>query len=106
MNFAKEGINAEVIDLRTIRPTDTETVVQSVMKTARCVVVEEGWQQSGVAAEVAARIMEKMPSTISMRRLRASPQKDVPMPYAANLEKLTLPSVADVIAAVRAVSYR
>jgi pyruvate dehydrogenase E1 component beta subunit len=103
--LAKEGIEAEVIDLRTIRPMDTETVVQSVMKTARCVVVEEGWQQSGVGAEVSARIMENAFDYLDAPVARVS-QKDVPMPYAANLEKLTLPSVADVVAAVKAVSYR
>ncbi|MGZ5804948.1 MAG: pyruvate dehydrogenase complex E1 component subunit beta, partial [Xanthobacteraceae bacterium] len=101
----KEGISVEVIDLRTLRPMDTETVVQSVMKTGRCVVVEEGWQQSGVAAEVSARIMEHAFDYLDAPVARVS-QKDVPMPYAANLEKLTLPSVADVVAAVKAVSYR
>ena len=103
--LAKEGISAEVIDLRTLRPMDTETVVNSVMKTGRCVVVEEGWQQSGVAAEVAARIMEHAFDYLDAPVGRVS-QKDVPMPYAANLEKLTLPSVADVVAAVKAVCYR
>ncbi len=103
--LAKEGISAEVIDLRTMRPMDTETVVQSVMKTGRCVVVEEGWQQSGVAAEVSARIMEHAFDYLDAPVARVS-QKDVPMPYAANLEKLTLPSVADVVAAVKAVCYR
>ena len=103
--LAKEGIAAEVIDLRTLRPMDTETVVQSVMKTARCVVVEEGWQQSGVAAEVSARIMEHAFDYLDAPVARVS-QKDVPMPYAANLEKLALPSVADVVAAVKAVCYR
>jgi pyruvate dehydrogenase E1 component beta subunit len=103
--LAKEGISAEVIDLRTLRPMDTETVVNSVMKTGRCVVVEEGWQQSGVAAEVAARIMEHAFDYLDAPVGRVS-QKDVPMPYAANLEKLSLPSVADVVAAVKAVCYR
>ncbi len=103
--LSKEGIEAEVIDLRTIRPMDTETVVQSVMKTARCVVVEEGWQQSGVASEVSARIMENAFDYLDAPVARVS-QKDVPMPYAANLEKLTLPSVADIVAAAKAVCYR
>jgi pyruvate dehydrogenase E1 component beta subunit len=103
--LAKEGISAEVIDLRTLRPMDTETVVRSVMKTARCVVVEEGWQQSGVGAEVSARIMENAFDYLDAPVARVS-QKDVPMPYAANLEKLTLPSVADVVAAAKAVCYR
>ena len=101
----KEGISAEVIDLRTLRPMDTDTVVQSVMKTSRCVVVEECWQQSGVAAEVSARIMENAFDYLDAPVARVS-QKDVPMPYAANLEKLALPSVAEVVAAAKAVCYR
>jgi pyruvate dehydrogenase E1 component beta subunit len=103
--LAKEGINAEIVDLRTIRPMDTETLVQSVRKTGRCVVVEEGWQQSGVGAEVAARLMEQAFDYLDAPIARVS-GKDVPMPYAANLEKLALPSVAEVIAAAKAVSYR
>jgi pyruvate dehydrogenase E1 component beta subunit len=103
--LAKEGINAEVVDLRTIRPMDTETLVQSVRKTGRCVVVEEGWQQSGVGAEVAARLMEQAFDYLDAPIVRVS-GKDVPMPYAANLEKLALPSVAEVVAAAKAVSYR
>jgi pyruvate dehydrogenase E1 component beta subunit len=103
--LAKEDVSAEVIDLRTLRPMDTETVIQSIMKTGRCVVVEEGWQQSGVAAEVSARIMEHAFDYLDAPVARVS-QKDVPMPYAANLEKLALPSVADVVAAAKAVCYR
>jgi pyruvate dehydrogenase E1 component beta subunit len=103
--LAKEGIEAEVIDLRTIRPMDTETIVASVKKTGRAVTVEEGWQQSGVGAEVAARIMEHAFDYLDAPVTRVS-GKDVPMPYAANLEKLALPSVAEVVAAAKAVSYR
>jgi pyruvate dehydrogenase E1 component beta subunit len=103
--LAKEGIEAEVIDLRTIRPLDTETIVQSVMKTGRAVTVEEGWQQSGVGAEIAARIMEQAFDYLDAPVARVS-GKDVPMPYAANLEKLALPSVAEVVAAAKAVCYR
>jgi pyruvate dehydrogenase E1 component beta subunit len=103
--LAKEGIAAEVIDLRTLRPMDTDTIVQSIMKTARCVVVEEGWPQSGVAAEVSARIMERAFDYLDAPVARVS-GKDVPMPYAANLEKLALPSVAEVVAAAKAVCYR
>jgi pyruvate dehydrogenase E1 component beta subunit len=103
--LAKKHIHAEVIDLRTLRPMDIDTVLTSVKKTGRCVVVEEGWQQSGVGAEVAARIMEKAFDYLDAPVARVS-GKDVPMPYAANLEKLALPSVAEVIAAARAVSYR
>jgi pyruvate dehydrogenase E1 component beta subunit len=103
--LAKKHIHAEVIDLRTLRPMDTETVVNSVKKTGRCVVVEEGWQQSGVGAEVAARIMESAFDYLDAPVARVS-GKDVPMPYAANLEKLALPSVADVVDAAKAVCYR
>src|ERR1043166_2463243 len=103
--LAKEGIEAEVVDLRTIRPMDTETIVASVKKTGRAVTVEEGWQQSGVGAEVAARIMEHAFDYLDAPVARVS-GKDVPMPYAANLEKLALPSVAEVVAAAKAVCYR
>jgi pyruvate dehydrogenase E1 component beta subunit len=103
--LAKEGIEAEVIDLRTLRPLDTETIIASVKKTSRAVTVEEGWQQSGVGAEVAARIMEHAFDYLDAPVGRVS-GKDVPMPYAANLEKLALPSVADVVAAAKAVCYR
>ena len=101
----KEGISAEIIDLRTLRPMDTATVTRSVEKTGRCVVVEEGWQQSGVGAEVSARVMEQAFDYLDAPVARVS-GKDVPMPYAANLEKLALPSVAEVVAAVKAVCYR
>jgi pyruvate dehydrogenase E1 component beta subunit len=103
--LAKEQISAEVIDLRTIRPMDTETIVASVQKTGRCVVVEEGWPQSGVGAEVAARIMENAFDWLDAPVARVT-GKDVPMPYAANLEKLALPSVAEVVAAAKAAAYR
>jgi pyruvate dehydrogenase E1 component beta subunit len=103
--LAKKHIHAEVIDLRTLRPMDTETVVASVKKTGRCVVVEEGWQQSGVGAEVAARIMESAFDYLDAPVARVS-GKDVPMPYAANLEKLALPTVAEVVDAAKAVCYR
>jgi pyruvate dehydrogenase E1 component beta subunit len=103
--LAKKHIQAEVIDLRTLRPMDTETVVESVKKTNRCVVVEEGWPQSGVAAEVSARIMEKAFDYLDAPVMRVS-GKDVPMPYAANLEKLALPTVNDVVEAAKAVMYR
>ena len=103
--LAKKHIFAEVIDLRTLRPMDTETMVASVMKTGRCVVVEEGWQHCGVGAEVSARIMENAFDYLDAPVARVS-GKDVPMPYAANLEKLALPTVDEVIAAARAVCYR
>src|ERR1700722_19297903 len=103
--LAKEGIEAEVIDLRTLRPMDTDTLVASVKKTGRAVTVEEGWQQNGVGAEVAARIMEHAFDYLDAPVARVS-GKDVPMPYAANLEKLALPSVAEVVEAAKAVCYR
>jgi pyruvate dehydrogenase E1 component beta subunit len=103
--LAKEGIEAEIVDLRTLRPLDTDTIVKSVMKTGRAVTVEEGWQQSGVGAEIAARIMEHAFDYLDAPVARVS-GKDVPMPYAANLEKLALPSAAEVVAAAKAVCYR
>ena len=103
--LAKEGIDAEVIDLRTLKPMDTDTIVASVQKTGRCVTVEEGWAQSGVGAEIAARLMEHAFDYLDAPVLRVT-GKDVPMPYAANLEKLALPSVAEVVEAAKAVCYR
>jgi pyruvate dehydrogenase E1 component beta subunit len=103
--LAKLGIEAEVIDLRTLRPMDTETVAASVRKTNRCVVVQEGWPQASVAAEVAMRIMETVFDYLDAPVARVC-GKDVPMPYAANLEKLALPTVDEVVAAARAVSYK
>jgi pyruvate dehydrogenase E1 component beta subunit len=103
--LAKAGIEAEVIDLRTIRPMDTETIVESVKKTGRAVTVEEGWAQSGVGAEIAARLMEQAFDYLDAPVMRVS-GKDVPMPYAANLEKLALPTVAEVVEAAKAVCYK
>jgi pyruvate dehydrogenase E1 component beta subunit len=103
--LAKKHILAEVIDLRTLRPMDTETIVESVKKTGRLVTIEEGWQQSGVGAEIAARISEQAFDHLDAPVRRVS-GKDVPMPYAANLEKLALPSVAEVVDAAKAVCYR
>ncbi|UOK70064.1 pyruvate dehydrogenase complex E1 component subunit beta [Ancylobacter polymorphus] len=103
--LSKLGIEAEVIDLRTIRPMDVPAIVASVQKTGRCVTVEEGWPQSGVGAEIVAQLMEKAFDYLDAPVLRVT-GRDVPMPYAANLEKLALPSVQDVIDAARAVTYR
>src|SRR5436190_49367 len=103
--LAKEGIEAEVIDLRTLRPMDTDTIIASVKKTGRAVTVEEGWQQNGVGGEIAARIMEHAFDYLDAPVTRVS-GKDVPMPYAANLEKLALPSTAEVVEAAKAVCYR
>ncbi len=103
--LAKENISAEIIDLRTLKPMDTATIVESVKKTGRLVTVEEGWKQSGVGAEIAARMMEEAFDYLDAPVERVT-GKDVPMPYAANLEKLALPSVAEVVAAAKAVCYR
>jgi pyruvate dehydrogenase E1 component beta subunit len=104
-DLAREGIEAEVVDLRTLRPMDTETMIQSVKKTGRCVTVEEGWPQSGVSAEIMAKIMEDAFDYLDAPVVRIC-GKDVPMPYAANLEKLALPQAEEVIAAAKAVLYR
>ena len=103
--LANDGIDAEVIDLRTLKPMDTDTILASVQKTGRAVTVEEGWQQSGVGAEIAARIAEHAFDYLDAPVARVS-GKEVPMPYAANLEKLALPSVAEVVEAAKAVCYR
>jgi pyruvate dehydrogenase E1 component beta subunit len=103
--LAKNNINAEVIDLRTLKPMDTETIVESVKKTGRLVTVEEGWKQSGVGAEIAARMMEEAFDYLDAPVVRVT-GKDVPMPYAANLEKLALPAVAEVVEAAKAVCYK
>jgi pyruvate dehydrogenase E1 component beta subunit len=103
--LAKEGIDAEVIDLRTLRPMDVPAIVESVKKTHRCVAIEEGWPQCGVTADIAARVQEEAFDWLDAPVLRVT-GKDVPMPYAANLEKLALPSVAEVVAAAKAVLYR
>ena len=103
--LAKDGIEAEVIDLRTLRPMDTDTIVESVKKTGRVVTVEEGWPQAGIGAEIAARVMEHAFDYLDAPVTRVS-GKDVPMPYAANLEKLALPTVAEVVEAAKAVCYR
>ena len=103
--LANEGIEAEVIDLRTLRPMDSATVIESVKKTGRCVAIEEGWPQNGVTAEIATRVQAEAFDYLDAPVLRVT-GKDVPMPYAANLEKLALPSIAEVIAAAKAVLYR
>jgi len=103
--LAKENISAEVIDLRTLKPMDSDTIIASVKKTGRIVTVEEGWKQSGVGAEIAARVMEEAFDYLDAPVARVT-GKDVPMPYAANLEKLALPSVAEVVEAAKAVCYR
>jgi pyruvate dehydrogenase E1 component beta subunit len=103
--LAEEGIEAEVIDLRTLRPLDIGTIVESVKKTNRLVSVEEGWPQFGLGAELAAVMLEHAFDHLDapVRRVTG---KDVPMPYAANLERLAVPQTADVVGAAKAVCYR
>jgi pyruvate dehydrogenase E1 component beta subunit len=99
------GIDVELIDLRTLRPMDSATVVESVKKTGRLVTVEEGWPQGGIGAELASRVGTEAFDYLDAPITRVT-GKDVPMPYAANLEKLALPNVDEVVAAVNAVTYR
>ena len=103
--LAGEGIDAEVIDMRTIRPLDTATVVESVKKTNRIVCTEEGWGQHGVGAEIAARVVDQAFDYLDAPPARVH-QKDVPLPYAANLEALSLPGTDDIVKAAKAVSYK
>jgi pyruvate dehydrogenase E1 component beta subunit len=103
--LAKEGIEAEVVDLRTLRPLDHETVVESVKKTSRLLTVEEGWGPFGVGAEVAARVVEHAFDWLDAPPARVH-QVDAPMPYAANLEALALPSVERIVEAAKAVCNR
>ena len=103
--LAKEGIEAEVVDLRTLRPLDHATILESVKKTHRLVSVEEGWAPMGVGAEVVARVVEHAFDWLDAQPLRVT-QEDVPMPYAANLEQLSLPHADKVIKAVKTVCYR
>jgi len=103
--LAEEGISAEVIDLRTLRPMDTTTVLNSVMKTNRCVTVEEGWPQGSVGNYVSSVIMQQAFDYLDAPVINCT-GKDVPMPYAANLEKLALVTTEEVVAAVKQVTYR
>jgi len=103
--LAKDGIAAEVIDLRTLRPFDGATVAASVKKTNRLVTVEEGWPFAGIGSELAAMMMEECFDWLDAPVKRVS-GKDVPLPYAANLEQLAVPQVADIVAAAREVAYR
>jgi pyruvate dehydrogenase E1 component beta subunit len=103
--LAAEGIEAEVIDLRTLRPLDIDTVLASVRKTNRIVAVEEGWPVCSVASEICAQMTAKAFDHLDAPPLAVT-GADVPMPYAANLERLALPSVEGVVEAVKAVCYR
>ena len=101
----QDGISAEVIDLRTLRPIDYETVLNSVMKTNRCITVEEGWPVGSIGNHLSATIMERAFDYLDAPVINCT-GKDVPMPYAANLEKLALVTTDDVVAAVKQVTYR
>ena len=103
-NLAEIGINAEVINLRSLRPLDIETIIQSVKKTNRLVTVEEGWSVCGIGAEIASQIMEKAFDFLDAPVTRVT-GADVPMPYAANLESLALPNADKIIEAAKAISY-
>ncbi|WP_170514848.1 pyruvate dehydrogenase complex E1 component subunit beta [Ruegeria atlantica] len=103
--LAEEGINAEVIDLRTIRPMDTGAIINSVMKTNRLVTVEEGWPQGSVGSYISSVVMQEAFDYLDAPIINCT-GKDVPMPYAANLEKLALITTDEVIAAVKQVTYR
>ena len=102
--LAEEGIGAEVIDLRSLRPLDTATIVESVKKTNRIVSCEEGWPSAGIGAEIAARMMEEAFDHLDapVRRVCGV---DVPLPYAANLEQLALPQSPVIVEAVKEVCY-
>jgi pyruvate dehydrogenase E1 component beta subunit len=99
------GIDAELIDLRTLRPLDLDTVVESIKKTGRCITVEEGFPVASIGSYLSSEIMVRAFDWLDAPVLKIS-GKDVPMPYAANLEKMALPSVAEIIDAVKSVTYR
>jgi pyruvate dehydrogenase E1 component beta subunit len=103
--LAQDGIEAELIDLRTLRPLDTATVIESVKKTNRLVTVEQGWPICSIGSEIAATVVDQAFDYLDAPPARIT-GKDVPMPYAANLEKLALPTVEDIVAAAKAVCYR
>jgi pyruvate dehydrogenase E1 component beta subunit len=103
--LAAEGIDAELIDLRTLRPLDTETVIESVRKTNRIVTVEQGWPVCSVGTEICAVVANEAFDWLDAPPTKVA-GKDVPMPYAANLEKLALPTVDDIVRAAKAVCYR
>jgi pyruvate dehydrogenase E1 component beta subunit len=103
--LAEQGIDAEIIDLRSLRPLDMDTVLESVKKTNRIVTVEQAWPICSIGSEISARVALEAFDYLDAPPMKVS-GKDVPMPYAANLEKLALPTVAEVVAAAKAVSYR
>ena len=103
--LAEEGIDAEVIDLRTLRPLDMDTVIKSVKKTNRIVTMEQAWPICSIGSEISAQVALEAFDYLDAPPMKVS-GKDVPMPYAANLEKLALPTVDDLIAAVKTVTYK
>ncbi len=103
--LAAEGIDAELIDLRTLRPLDIATVIESVKKTNRLVTVEQGWPVCSIGSEIASQIVERAFDYLDAPPTKVT-GKDVPMPYAANLEKLALPQTDDIVAAAKTVLYR
>ena len=103
--LTKEGIDAEVINLRTIRPLDKEIIIRSVMKTNRLVTTEEGWPFAGIGAEIATMVCEEAFDYLDAQPIRVCAE-DVPLPYAANLEKLALPSVDKIVRAAKAACYK
>lgn len=104
-HLEKEGIDVEVIDLRTLRPLDSETILQSVQKTNRIVSVEEGWPFSGIGSEICTLVCEQAFDYLDAQPLRVTAE-DVPLPYAANLEKLALPSVEKIVRSIKTICYR
>ncbi len=102
--LAEDGIEAEVVDPRTLRPLDEGIIVESVQKTGRCVIVEIGWPMCGFGAEIAYRVQRQCLDSLDAPIERVT-SEDVPMPYALNLEKEVIPQVADVVAAVEKVLY-
>jgi pyruvate dehydrogenase E1 component beta subunit len=102
--LAKDGIRVDVVDLRTVRPIDVEAIAQSVAKTNRAVVLEEGWEICGMGSQVVDFIQRECFDDLDAPVLRVH-QADTPMPYAKNLEKLAKPDAAKTIAAVRQVMY-
>lgn len=100
-----QGISVEVIDLRTLRPLDSETIIESVKKTNRLVTVEGGWGFAGIGATISAIVVEQAFDHLDAEIIRVC-QKDVPLPYAANLEKLALPQIDDIVAACKQACYR
>ena len=103
--LAEIGIDAEVVDLRSLRPMDTQTVIESVKKTNRCITVEEGWPVGSIGNHISAVLMQEAFDYLDAPVINCT-GKDVPMPYAANLEKLALTTTDEVIEAVRKVTYR